>query len=76
MKVRHFCKGGRMSHEIIFYISQSEEGGYSATAADHPIFSEADTIDDLKENIKDAVRCHFEGEIVPKTAVLRYRAAP
>ncbi|HVA80666.1 MAG TPA: hypothetical protein VNF29_07060 [Candidatus Binataceae bacterium] len=46
--------------EIIFTIEESPEGGYEARALGHPVFTEADTLDELKHMIRDAVRCHFD----------------
>lgn len=46
--------------EIIFEIVESAEGGYEARALGHSIFTEADTEEELKEMLRDAVRCHFE----------------
>ncbi len=47
-------------NEIIFSVSESPEGGYEAQALGHDIFSEADTLDELRVSIRDAVRCHFD----------------
>ena len=49
-----------MDKEIIFLIEEDPEGGYNAKALDHAIFTEADTLDELKTMVQDAVRCHFE----------------
>ena len=49
--------------EIIFVVKESPEGGYEAKALDHSIFTEADTIDELKRDIKEAVHCHFETDV-------------
>ena len=46
--------------EIIFAVQESLEGGYEARALSHSIYTEAETIDELKKNLQDAVRCHFE----------------
>ena len=46
--------------EIIFIVEESPEGGYEARALGHPIFTEADTFDEIKEQVRDAVRCHFD----------------
>ena len=54
-----------MSKEIIFLIEEAEEGGYVARALGHSIFTEAETWDDLKEAVLDAVRCHFEEQGKP-----------
>jgi len=55
-----------MNSEVIFLVQDSPEGGYEAKALGHPIFTEADTLDELKLMIKDAVACHFESEETPK----------
>ncbi len=46
--------------EIIFAVEESPEGGYEARALGHSIHTQADTLDELKEMIRDAVRCHFD----------------
>ncbi len=46
--------------EIIFLVEPSPEGGYTGRALGHSIFTEADTWDELKAAVQDAVRCHFE----------------
>ncbi|KUK14056.1 MAG: 2-oxoisovalerate dehydrogenase, E1 component beta subunit [bacterium 42_11] len=46
--------------EIIFIVEEDPEGGYNARALDYSIFTEADTLEALKENIKDAINCHFD----------------
>jgi len=48
--------------EIIFVVEQDPEGGYTAKALGESIFTEADTLEQLKDNIKDALRCHFDKE--------------
>ena len=51
--------------EIIFIVESSDEGGYTANALGHSIFTEGETLDELKENVKDAVRCHFDPKEIP-----------
>jgi hypothetical protein len=46
--------------EIIFSIQESPEGGYEARALGQAIFTQAETMDELKKNVREAVRCHFE----------------
>lgn len=46
--------------EIIFLVEEEAEGGYTAAALGHPIFTEAESLDKLKTMIQDAVNCHFE----------------
>jgi len=45
--------------EIIFSVQESPEGGYEARALGHSIFSQADSLDELKSMLRDAVACHF-----------------
>jgi hypothetical protein len=51
--------------EIIFLVEPDPEGGYTAQALGHSIFTEADTWDELKIAVQDAVRCHFEEDELP-----------
>jgi hypothetical protein len=54
---------GEMAKEIIFLVEDAPEGGYVAQALGYSIFTEADTWEELKLAIRDAVQCHFdEGE--------------
>ena len=46
--------------EIIFAVEESPEGGYEARALGHSIFTQADTLDELRTMVQDAVRCHFD----------------
>jgi hypothetical protein len=52
--------------EIIFSVQESPEGGYEARALGHSIFTQADTMDELKQNVREAVRCHFDAGEVPR----------
>lgn len=47
-------------NEIIFLIEESVEGGYEARAMGYSIFTEGETYEEIKENIKEAIKCHFE----------------
>jgi hypothetical protein len=51
--------------EIIFAVQESPEGGFEAKALSHSIFTEAETLDELKKKVQDAVRCHFDEEDRP-----------
>ncbi len=46
--------------EIIFLVEESDEGGYTAKALGTAILTEADTMEQLREMVKDAVHCHFD----------------
>jgi hypothetical protein len=54
-----------MDREIIFLVAESPEGGYEARALGYAIYTEADTLEELKEMVQDAVRCHFEEATKP-----------
>ena len=55
-----------MEKEIIFLVEEALEGGYQARALGHSIFTEADTFEELKRMVQDAVQCHFESEEMPR----------
>lgn len=61
-----------MKTEIIFIVEESLDGGYEARALGNSIFTEADDLDSLKKNIKDAVACHFDEGEMPKIIRLHY----
>jgi predicted RNase H-like HicB family nuclease len=58
--------------EIIFVVEQAPEGGFSARALDASIFTQAETIEELHANVRDAVRCHFDNDDVPKMIRLHF----
>lgn len=61
-----------MKNEIIFYIEESPEGGYEARSLGYSIFTDGDTIDELKNNIRDAVHCHFNENEAPQIIKLHF----
>lgn len=58
-----------MTNEIIFLVQEDPEGGYTARALGESIFTEADTWDELKEMVHDAVNVHFDEN--QKPAIIR-----
>ncbi len=46
--------------EIIFSVEESPEGGYEARALGHSLYTQGDTLEELKAMVQDAVRCHFD----------------
>jgi hypothetical protein len=46
--------------ELLFVVEEDTDGGLTAKAVGHSIFTEADTADQLRENVRDAVLCHFD----------------
>ncbi len=51
--------------EIIFSVEESKDGGFEAEALGHPIFTQAETLEELREMVRDAVRCHFDADTKP-----------
>ena len=49
-----------MRQELIFMIEEAPEGGFIAQALGHSIYTEADTWEELKTAVQDAVACHFD----------------
>lgn len=52
--------------EIIFSVEEAPEGGYTAKALGYPIFSQGETMEELKAMVRDAVNCHFENGNKPR----------
>ena len=51
--------------EIHFLVKEAPEGGFLARAVGVDIFTEADTIEELHAQVRDAVLCHFDPEHLP-----------
>ena len=51
--------------EIMFVGEEDSEKGYTAQALGYSIFTEGNTLEELKENIKDALKCHFDKKEMP-----------
>ena len=49
-----------MDTEIIFSVHESPEGGFEARALGCSIFTQADSMEELKQNVREAVHCHFD----------------
>lgn len=49
--------------EIVFLVEEDPDGGYTARALGESIFTQADDMPQLREKVRDAVRCHFPDEV-------------
>lgn len=58
--------------ELIFVVENAPEGGFTARALDASIFTEADTLEALHQEVRDAVSCHFEEGQAPKIVRLHF----
>ena len=61
----------KIMSEIIFIVEESAEGGFEARALGQSIYTDGESMEELKENIREAIRCHFE-ERAPKVVRLHY----
>lgn len=52
--------------EVIFVVEEAPEGGFVAKVLGGSIFARAETMEQLKENINEAVESHFDPESKPK----------
>ncbi len=59
-------------NELIFIVEEAPEGGYIARAVGLSIFTEADDLAALHEQVRDAVRCHFDEGQTPKLIRLHF----
>jgi hypothetical protein len=59
-------------NEIMFVVEEAAEGGFLAKAVGTSIITEADSIPHLHEQVRDAVRCHFEPAQMPKMIRLHF----
>lgn len=59
-------------NEIFFLVENAPEGGFTAKALGESIFTEGDNLEDLHVNVRDAVKCHFDEDKVPKMIRLHF----
>ncbi|WP_018620089.1 type II toxin-antitoxin system HicB family antitoxin [Spirosoma luteum] len=46
--------------ELFFLVEEDPEGGYTAQAVGENIFTQGETMAELKSMIRDAVTCHYD----------------
>lgn len=56
--------------ELVFVVEEAAEGGYTARALGQSIVTEADDLGQLRDLVRDAVRCHFDDEDRPRVVRL------
>jgi hypothetical protein len=56
--------------ELVFLVEEDTEGGFTARALGESIFTQADDLAALRENIRDAVICHF-GDAADRPTIVR-----
>jgi len=60
-------------NEIIFEVVEDEaDGGYVATALGQAIATQGETVEELRQMVRDAVNCHFgDGNVGPMPKIIR-----
>ncbi len=57
--------------ELVFEVAQEADGGYTAEAIGESIFTEADSWDELRAKVKEAVRAFYFDSAPPASIRLR-----
>ncbi len=58
-------------NEIVFEVSQEADGGFTAEAIGESIFTQADTWDELRANVRQAVQAFYFDSVPPASIRLR-----
>jgi hypothetical protein len=60
--------------EIIFQVNEDEiDGGYTATALGYGIYTQSESLEELRTRVRDAVSCYFdEADLAPKIIRLHF----
>ena len=58
--------------ELIFLVDAAPEGGFVARALGQAMFTEADDLEGLHRQIRDAVHRHFADDYAPKVIRLHF----
>ena len=56
--------------ELVFEVTQESDGGYCAECLTLDIFTQADTWDELRANVREAVQAYFFDGSIPERADL------
>ena len=51
--------------ELVFEVMQEADGGYTAEALGESIFTQAESWDELKTNVKEAVQAFYFDSVAP-----------
>ncbi|MBS0462332.1 MAG: 2-oxoisovalerate dehydrogenase [Proteobacteria bacterium] len=62
-----------MTTELLFQVTDATEGGYVASAFGYGITTQAETMEQLREMVREAVACYFDDPaLAPKLIRLHY----
>ncbi len=62
-----------MVTEIVFLVEEDPEGGHVASAIGAAIVTQAETIEELREAVYEAVHCHFDEDDPDRPRRIRLR---
>lgn len=57
--------------EIVFLVEDAPEAGLIARALGHSIYTDAETYEELRAQVRDAVHCHFDEDEGDRPTVIR-----
>ncbi|WP_058187297.1 hypothetical protein [Terracidiphilus gabretensis] len=60
-----------MASKLVFEIMQEADGDFTAEALGESIFTQADTWDELKANVREAVQAFYFDSVPPASIRLR-----
>jgi hypothetical protein len=58
-------------NELIFEVAQEADGGFTAEAIGEAIFTQADTWEELRSNVREAVQAFYFDSAPPRSIRLR-----
>lgn len=53
-------------NELVFHVTQEEDGGYSAAAVGQLIFTQGENWEDLRAHVKEAIQAHYFQDLSKK----------
>jgi hypothetical protein len=59
-------------NKIMFVVEEAPEGGLIARALGESIYTEADDIESLHQQVRETVHCHFDEDKIPKIIRLHF----
>lgn len=73
VQLRRFVSQQAMKvRKVIFVVMKDPERGYNARAIGLSIITQADTVKEMKEMIREAVKCHFDPGERPSEILVRF----
>ena len=61
-----------MRKEVIFIVKIDEDGEYIAKAIGYSIFTQGSNEQEVRDNILDAVQCHFDSDEMPESIKIQF----